>query len=73
MLAVSGCTVGADDHFLDDLLAFSTWIVGMVLFAFASLIRANKGVGTGTIRVLLAAPFEDNVLAGCPGWYDALT
>jgi hypothetical protein len=73
VLAVSGCTVGADDHFLDDLLAFSTGIVGVVLFAFASLIRANERVGTGTIRVLLAAPFQDNVLAGSPGWHDALT
>ena len=73
MLAVSDCTVGADNHFLDDLLAFSTRIVRVVLFALASLIRANERVSTGTIRVLFAAPFQDNVLAGSPGWHDALT
>src|SRR5262249_32258992 len=37
------------------------------------LVRAHERVGPGTIRVLLAAPFEDQVLAGGTGWHDALT
>ncbi len=73
MLAVLGGTGRADDHFLDDLMAFATRIVRMVFFAFANLVGANKRVGPGTIRVLLAASFQDKVLAGSPGWHDALT
>jgi hypothetical protein len=70
---VLGGTGWADDHFLEDLLAFSTRIIRVVLFAFARLIGTNERVSPGTIRVLLAAPFQDKVLAGSPGRHDALT
>jgi len=73
VLAVIGGTGWADDHFLDDLLTFPTRIIRVVIFAFARFVRANECVGTGTIRVLLAAPFQDQALAGSPGRHDALT
>lgn len=73
MLAVFGGTRLTDDHFLDNLLALSTRIIRVVLFAFARLVGANERVGPGTIRILLAAPFQDKVLAGSPGRHDTLT
>jgi hypothetical protein len=60
-------------HFLHGLLASSARIICVVLFAFARFVCANEGIRPGTIWVLLAAPFHDNVLAGSPGWHDALT
>ena len=72
VLAVLGGTGWADDHFLDDLLALPTRIIRVVLFAFATLVGTNERVGPGTIRVPLAAPLQDNVLAGSPGRHDAL-
>jgi len=73
VLAVLGGTGGADDHFLDDLLAFPARIIRVVLFAFAGLVGANERVSPGTIRVRLAAPFQDKVLGRSPGRHDALT
>ena len=73
MLAVLGGTGGADDRFLDDLLALPARIIRVVLLAFASLGDANHRVGLGTVRVLLAAPLQDQVLARSPRWHDALT
>ena len=68
-----GGTSRADDHFLDDLLAFPTRIIRVVLFAFARVAGANERVGPGTIRIPLAAPFQDKVLAGSPRGHDTLT
>jgi hypothetical protein len=73
VLAVLGGTSRADDHFLDDLLAFPTQIIRVVLFAFARVADANERVGPGTMRIQLAAPFQDKVLTGSPGRHDALT
>jgi hypothetical protein len=73
VLAVLSGTDRADDHFLDDLLTFPTRIIRVVLLAFTRVARANDRVGPGTIRVRLAAPFQDKVLARSPGRYDALT
>ena len=64
---------GADNHFLGHLLTFPTRIIRVVLFALALLVGTNEGVGPGTIRVLLAAPIQDQALAGSPGLDDALT
>jgi len=64
LLTVSGGAVGTDDHFLDDLLARPTGIIRVVLLAFARFIGADKRVGPATIRVLLATPLNDKVLAG---------
>lgn len=73
MLAVLSGTSRADDHFLDDFLAFPTRIIRVVLLAFACVARANERVGPGTMRVLLAAPFLDKVLARSPRRHNALT
>jgi hypothetical protein len=73
VLAVLGGTSRADDHFLDDLLAFPTRIIRVVLFEFARVAGANERVGPGTIRIPLAAPFQDKMLTGSPGRHDALT
>jgi hypothetical protein len=73
VLAVLGGTGGADEHFLDDFLTLPTRIIRVVLLAFACLVGANERVGPGTIRILLAAPFQDKVLAGSPGRHDTLT
>lgn len=73
MLAVLGGTSRADDHFLDNLLALPTRIIRVVLFSFACPVGANERVSPGTIRILLATPFQDKVLAGSPGWHDTLT
>ena len=54
-------------------MAFPTWIVGMVLFAFANLVGAKKRIGPGTIRVRPAASFQDKMLTRSPRWHDALT
>jgi hypothetical protein len=73
VLTVFGGAGWADDHFLDDLLAFSTRIIRVILFALAGLVRANKRVCPRTIRVHFAAPFQAKMLAGSPGRHDALT
>ena len=73
VLTVLGGTGWADDHFLDDFLAFPTRIIRVAHFAFASFVCANDSVGTGTIRVLLGAAFQDKVLTGSPGRHDAMT
>lgn len=72
-LAVSGSAVRADDHFLGNLLALPAGIIRVVLFAFARFVRADEAVGPGTMRVLLAAPSHDEVLAGSTGRNDAAT
>jgi hypothetical protein len=71
--AILGGTGRTDHCFRDDLLAFTAGIIRVVLLAFARLVGANERVGHGTVRVLLAAPFQDKVLAGSMGWHDALT
>src|SRR5262249_32044922 len=48
-------------------------IVRVVLFALAGLVGADERVGPGAIRVRLAAPLEDQVLARGLGRHDALT
>src|SRR5581483_8766368 len=73
VLAVAGGTGGADHHFLDDLLACPTGIVGLIHLAFAGLVGADERVGLGTIRVVLAALHDDEMLAGSPGRHDTLT
>jgi hypothetical protein len=73
MLSVPGRTGWADQHFLDDFLAFSTRIIRVVDLAFASFVRANEMVRHRTKRIKLAAPFQDKVLTGSLGWHDALT
>ncbi len=73
LLAVLHGTGWADDHFLDDFLAFAARIIRMVLFAFARVVGANERVGSGAIRILLAAPFQDKVLARSMGRHDTLT
>jgi hypothetical protein len=70
---VLGRALGADDHFLDNLLTFPAPIIGMELFAFARLIGAKERVGSRTIGVLLGAPLKDNALASSPGRYDTST
>jgi hypothetical protein len=72
-LAVPGGAIRADCHFLHDFLTFPTWIIRVVLFALAGLVAANERVRPGTIRILLAAPFQDTMLAGNTGRHDALT
>ena len=73
MLAVLGGTSRADDHFLDDFLTLPTRIIRVVLLALTRVADANERVSPGTIRILLATPFQDKVLAGSPGWHDTLT
>lgn len=73
VLAVLSGTSRADDHFLNDFLAFPTRIIRVVLLAFARVADANERVRSGTIRVRLASPFLDKMLAGSPGRHDALT
>jgi hypothetical protein len=72
-LSVFGGAIRANHHFLDDFLAFATRNIRVVLLAFAVLVAANEGVGPGTVRIVLAAPFQDKVLTGSPGRHDALT
>lgn len=64
----------ADDDFLDD---FKTGASSIIREYFFGLLvgrwLANDDVGTGTKRVLLAAPFQDKVVRWSPGRHDVLT
>jgi len=61
---VTGAAIRADHDFLNNFAAFSTWVVCVLLLAFAGLSGAKKSVGPGAIRVRLAAPFQDKTSQG---------
>jgi hypothetical protein len=72
-LAVSGRTGRADNHFLDDLLARAAGIVSKHFLGFLPLFSDYYNVCPRTVRVLLAAAFQDYVLGGSSRQDEALT
>src|SRR5262249_62184436 len=62
LLAVSCGTIRTDDHLLDDFLSCAARIIGVILLSFAIVVCANKCVGPGTIRVLLSAALNEEML-----------
>jgi len=59
----------AYDHFLHDLVAFTTRIVSKFLLGFLAVLGfANDHVGPGAVRILPASLLKDDMLRRSTGW-----